>query len=48
MALSGSGEVTGVPAEPGRGHGSWKGRFSYPARGLDEARVTDRSDAEKI
>ena len=29
-------------AEPGRGHGSWKGRFSYPAQGLDiydEAKV---------
>lgn len=46
--VSVSGEVTGVPVEPGRDHGSWKGRFSYPAQGLDEARITNCSDAEKI
>lgn len=37
-----------MPLEPGRGTGSWKGKFSYHIWGLDiydEAKVTDPSAA---
>ena len=36
--------------EPGRGHESWKGRFSHLAQGLDiydEAKVIDCGDVRK-